>query len=113
MCRRAGKGLLPRLYRKHKGRCHYCNREVVMERVLSEVLVERTHRTVKYKIDGVLYECRFATVDHIIDIELGGTNDDDNVVLSCTHCNQKKNRLKGKLKINKYKSVVKDLKFSG
>lgn len=84
-----------------------------MERVLSEVLVERTHRTVKYKIDGVLYKRRFATVDHIIDIELGGTNDDDNVVLSCTHCNQKKNRLKGKLKTNKYKSIVKDLKFSG
>jgi HNH endonuclease len=112
MCRRAGKGLLPRLYRKHKGRCHYCNREVVMERVLANVIVGRTNKTIKYKINEVLYECRFASVDHIIDIELGGTNDEDNVVLSCAHCNQKKNKLKNRTKRTEYKIIAKNLKFS-
>lgn len=114
MCKRAGKGLLPRLYRKHKGKCHYCNRELVSLRAIREVIVNKSTRTVTYQIEGEKYHARFATVDHIIDIEFGGTNAEDNVVLSCPHCNEKKNKLKVKLRDKEfYKRIAKDLKFLG
>jgi len=96
MCRRAGKGLLPRLYRKHKGICYYCKVETVTQRSVAGVFLFQKKDMLYYQIDNEIYEAHIATVDHIKDIEFGGDNHPDNVVLSCHKCNQEKRVIKQK-----------------
>lgn len=96
MCRRAGKGLLPQLYKRHKGKCHYCDVEVVMRKSVSGVYLYQKRDMIYYQIEKKIYHAHLATVDHILDVELGGDNNHENVVLSCHKCNQKKQKLKCK-----------------
>jgi hypothetical protein len=96
MCRRAGKGLLQQLYKRHKGKCHYCNVEVVCHKSVAGVFLYQKKDIIYYQIDDTLYQAHIATVDHIKDIEFGGDNHHENVVLSCHKCNQKKQKLKCK-----------------
>ncbi len=96
MCRRAGKGLLPQLYKRHKGKCHYCDVEVVMRKSVSGVFICQKGDKILYQIGNKVYKAHLATVDHVKDIEFGGDNSHDNVVLSCHKCNQKKAELKDK-----------------
>lgn len=53
-------------YRKQKGFCYYCNKEV---------------------------EQKKATADHLIPLQLGGSTERDNIVMACNSCNQLKANL--------------------
>lgn len=95
--RRSSNRKLPMLYAKHNGRCHYCGVFTVMVRDVRAKLVRLTPKHVFYRdAGGNVLKHDFATVEHKIDLELGGTNDESNLVLACSLCNHRKNDAKQK-----------------
>ena len=62
-----------KFWKRYKGpmECSYCNNPVS-----------------KFMLDG---DDLLATIDHVIPLASGGTNEYNNMVLSCYRCNQNKN----------------------
>ena len=74
--------LIPKLLERDGDKCHYCEREF-----------EDT-------------QCRRMTVDHIVPISQGGTDDLDNLVLACNQYNGKKKERPGFVPSNKVRLSV-------
>lgn len=68
MDQRAKKPIRAALMVEQNGLCGYCRREMT---------VDRRH----------VRKIRFATIDHIVPIVAGGTNDTENLILCCRLCN--------------------------
>jgi len=69
---------LERLFRKQKGRCHYC---------LTECVLPPKGQIGKPQPDNQF------TRDHVLARSLGGANSPENVVGSCRACNNAKGRM--------------------
>lgn len=88
------------LFEERNGKCYICNRDMVL----------KSNSTNKY---------RLATVDHIVPLAKGGSNDKDNCIICCSLCNQLKgdkmltDELRENIKnyvLNNEKSITKFLK---
>lgn len=66
------RNLIDLLFHKEGGRCRYCSRAV-----------RKNYYSETYEFDD-------ATIDHIVPKSKGGTNDRDNLALSCRACNHAK-----------------------
>ena len=77
-----------KIYEKYDGKCYYCGKDV-----------------------DDAYQ-----IDHRIPVARGGTNDDDNLVLACAHCNESKNSLSeagyiiNDCDLDRVKKLLKDIK---
>lgn len=98
--RRSANRLLPVLFNRAGGKCHYCNNQTVMVRDVQHKLIRLRPFHVIYRDEaGNQIKSDYATVDHIVDLDLGGLNDWGNIVLSCALCNHRKNEAKQKNKV--------------
>jgi len=68
---------------KQNGKCYHCGCDLI-----EPILVRKQHKHTKpIRIEGKLY--RIATMDHIVRLADGGTNE-NNLVVSCPDCNKKR-----------------------
>lgn len=75
--------------------CFWCGVRVVREQlIVSSNRISKNETTIIYlSTDGGLREEVIATVDHLVRVTDGGTNDPENLVISCVNCNQERERL--------------------
>lgn len=81
-------------------RCHWCSRIIVWWKKLPEasILNEQTkdggyvfpRGIVTFRKGGIEHQLPFVTVDHLVELYKGGTNDPQNLVLSCPDCNSQR-----------------------
>ena len=80
------------LYAAHNSLCHWCKSATVMIRYFPESNVVRVgNGLVVWREDGLMFEARFATIDHVVSLAEGGGNGPPNLVLACSLCNNKRN----------------------
>ena len=85
-----GKETRKQIFKKTNGHCLYCMRKLTMN------------------IEEVSDNIRYMTVDHIVPLMRGGTNEFDNLIAACDPCNYKK----GNRRIE-YLKVIKREKHDG
>ena len=81
--------LLKKRFREQKGKCFWCNKELSLEveSISSTGGMSWAYDKNRKLIKGIF---DFCALDHIIPKSLGGNEDDNNFVLSCNRCNQRK-----------------------
>jgi ribosomal protein L37E len=80
--------------------CYWCGIQVVREAQLPNVKrAGRIKNTVLFYEGGELREAEVATIDHLVRVIDGGTNESENLVISCYPCN--KEREKATLRYNR------------
>lgn len=87
---RARNDHLDRLFVEQNSLCHWCHRPTALTRyVPKNALVGTIKSEVRWRIHADLVVCvPVATVDHVIPLSEGGTNDPGNLVLACANCNK-------------------------
>lgn len=80
-----------KIFVRDKGRCYYCQQKVVLERHLKHPNVLRYRRSrglfLAFTINGKDKRMRMGNIDHVMPIINGGTDNYNNLVLSCATCN--------------------------
>ena len=83
-----------------------------MIRAVKEVITTCKEFYVEYRINSIKYTSKVACADHLIDRELGGSNHQENIVLACRKCNNRKEKMKSQLakrnKLDEYIDRIKD-----
>lgn len=87
---------IAKLMVKARGKCHWCNIPIIAVRNIPRGLRIKQHDGVlvywPIKIGiGVPMTKSVATVDHIVPISDGGSNEEGNLVASCERCNASRN----------------------
>lgn len=98
-----------RIYDRDGGMCRYCHVEVITTKMLFKMMddiqlgemrkmqlglvSEKKYYSLnprKLIENTPVYRQRMATIDHVIPLSKGGTNDEENLVTCCSRCNSKK-----------------------
>ena len=87
-----------RIYDRDHYQCRYCGSKLVLREVLTLLSVVDPvqfpwHSNWKTGSIHPTFPMTIPTVDHVVPIVLGGTDDDDNLVTACWPCNQRKGDL--------------------
>lgn len=89
--RRRARRFLKKLCWDAEWRCYWCERRIVILSGL-KLIVKKTARHVYWKTsDGRDRDAAIATVDHVVPLHAGGSNELDNLVAACWKCNQDRN----------------------
>lgn len=89
MRRRARKKHLDRLYAEQNSLCHWCKSQTVLLKYIDEdKIIEARSEFIIWREGEYVLRARYATIDHVTPISEGGTNDPDNLVMSCSGCNR-------------------------
>jgi hypothetical protein len=70
--------------------CFYCNEPVIWIREIPlKDIVCPEHGTgyIQYRLQGELIKSAIGTIDHIIELTLGGTHELNNLTIACKNCN--------------------------
>lgn len=88
--RRQARKKFPCLMMKTKGKCYWCSKDIVVSQAIIRAYPYRIKKEYIFWTDyqGEEHVALFATVDHIVPIRDGGTNDPENLVASCGPCNR-------------------------
>lgn len=82
---------LPKLLEMYDNKCYWCKEPIIMRReVTPEQVVQEKHGVITFFSGPNLYEFKLASVDHIVELADGGTNDWNNTVPSCWFCNNER-----------------------
>lgn len=100
--RKRAKVQFPALMQKFRGRCAYCQCEVIpVQFIAVEDRIKETAHWITATINGEQRTVRKASVDHSTKLADGGNNHFLNLVLACVKCNGQKDRMHkhGKAKV--------------
>jgi hypothetical protein len=79
------------LRQKHK--CFFCRVPLVHIRSIHpDRIVRRTNYMLVFRDAGEIFAVPFATVEHLVPLANGGTNDWNNLVAACSTCNKIRNQ---------------------
>ena len=87
-----------RAYNRQSGRCYYCDSPMWLE--------GRSKFAAKHGITKKQAKRFRCTAEHLIARQDGGTDDCENIVAACLHCNATRHRVSEALSPDKYKEQV-------
>lgn len=91
------KKLINSLIERDGLKCHYCAYDLIDARGLTVISYSLSNVWgMTALVDGQVREFygprdRYPTIDHVIPVSKGGTDDLENLVIACRKCNSKKN----------------------
>lgn len=80
---------ISRLLERQAGLCYWCGcRLVCWRNIPHRLVVFRTVKFIVWRERLGTSQALLATLDHVVPISRGGSNDDENLVAACFWCNQ-------------------------
>ncbi len=73
---------------RQKGKCYWCEEDLVIVDVVRDRIVRITPNFVEWKDGEQVIRQKYATVDHVVPIREDHNNSPDNLVASCSSCNR-------------------------
>ena len=113
------KPLQLRVFYRDSWHCRYCHHALFFSPTL-KLLDQAAPGHSYYHVNGKtghmlpLFQWRFASVDHIVPVDAGGTNEIENLVAACWRCNlDKSNDASGGTQARLIPSELRDLNWDG
>lgn len=91
--KKAARRKLGRLLANQDGKCHWCQCPLVVRKYFPQSRIVRAHKDWviwRHDTDGEL-KSWWASADHVVPINAGGSSQIDNLVAACQPCNRRRN----------------------